>query len=71
MLFLFLQHFALASLMHCTILPSAHSCAFTIDHAEPGLDEPIEQAQAEDLTNLALDQGKPGVMTPCNDTGYD
>jgi hypothetical protein len=28
---------------------------FTIDHAEPEFEEPMEQAQDEDLTNLALD----------------
>jgi hypothetical protein len=31
---------------------------------EPGLEEPTEQAQAEDLTNLALIQGKPRYILP-------
>jgi hypothetical protein len=35
-----------------------------LDHTELGLEEPTEQAQAEDLTNLALDQGKPQCITP-------
>jgi hypothetical protein len=46
-------------LMHYITLLLAHSCAFVIDHAESEFDEPMEQAQVEDLTNLALDQGKP------------
>jgi hypothetical protein len=29
-----------------------------LDHTEPELEEMMEQAQAEDLINLALDQGK-------------
>jgi hypothetical protein len=37
----------------------AHICSFTIDHVEPKLEEPMEQAQAEELTNLPLDQGNP------------
>jgi hypothetical protein len=37
----------------------AHSCAFAIDHMEPEFEELTKQAQAEDLTNLALNQGKP------------
>jgi hypothetical protein len=45
-------------LMHGTILLSAHSCAFVIDHTEPELEEPTEQAQVDAITNLALDQGK-------------
>jgi hypothetical protein len=32
---------------------------FTIDHAELELEEPTEQAQVEDFTNLDLNQGKP------------
>jgi hypothetical protein len=30
-----------------------------LDHVESELEEPMEQAQAEDLANLVLDQGKP------------
>jgi hypothetical protein len=45
--------------MHCTISISAHVYSYALDHAEPELEEPMQQAQAEDLTNLALDQGKP------------
>jgi hypothetical protein len=40
--------------MHCIILFLAHSCSCTLDHVEPELDVQAEQAQAEDLTNLAL-----------------
>jgi hypothetical protein len=58
-LLLFLHHFALAYLIHCTMLLSAHVCSYTLDHAESKLEEPMEQAQGEDPANLALDQGKP------------
>jgi hypothetical protein len=32
---------------------------FVIDHAELELEEPTEQAQVEDFTNLDLNKGKP------------
>jgi hypothetical protein len=53
------HHFVLASLMHCTILLLANICSYMLDHIESELEEPTEQAQTEDPTNLALDQGKP------------
>jgi hypothetical protein len=31
---------------------------YMLDYAEPKLEEPMEQVQAEDFTNLALSQGK-------------
>jgi hypothetical protein len=37
----------------------AHIRSYVLDHGEPDLEKPMEQAQAEDLTNLLLDQGKP------------
>jgi hypothetical protein len=58
--------FALKHLMHCTILPFAHIRSFTLGHAEPKFGEPMKQAQAEDLTNLAFDQGKPRCINPCS-----
>jgi hypothetical protein len=51
--------------MHCTILPSAHSCAFVTDHAEPKLEEPTEQAQVKDLTNLAWIKVRLGAFNQC------
>jgi hypothetical protein len=39
-------------------------CSYTLDHVEPELEEPTEQAQVEAITNLALDQGKPGCIPP-------
>jgi hypothetical protein len=51
--------YALKHFMHCTILPLAHICSFTLGHTELEFGEPTEQAQAEDLANLALNQGKP------------
>jgi hypothetical protein len=57
MLFLFL-HLLHLHLMHCTISLLAHVYFYTLDHAKPELEELMEQAQAEEFTNIALDQGK-------------
>jgi hypothetical protein len=46
-------------LMHCTILLSTHSCAFTLDNAEPELEVQAEQAQVEDPTNLVWIKASP------------
>jgi hypothetical protein len=56
-----LLHFPL---MHCTMLLLAHMCSYMLDHTELELEEPMEQAQVEAITNLALDQGKPQCITP-------
>jgi hypothetical protein len=45
--------------MHCTMLFLAHLCSYTLDYAEPEPEEPTEQVQVEDFTNLQWDQGKP------------
>jgi hypothetical protein len=37
-----------------------HTCIFTIDHAERGLEEPPESAPVE-AANFEQDQGKPGA----------
>jgi hypothetical protein len=52
--------------MHCTILLSAHSCAFAMDHTELELKELMEQAQAEDITNLAWIKAIPGAFNQCS-----
>jgi hypothetical protein len=39
-----------------TILLLAYICSYILDHMESKLEEPTEQAQAEDFTNLLLDQ---------------
>jgi hypothetical protein len=44
--------------MYCTILLLAHIISYTLDRAEPEREEPMEQVEVEDLTNLPLDQGK-------------
>jgi hypothetical protein len=54
--------YALKHLMHCTILPLAHIRSFMLGHAELEFLEPTEQAQAEDLANLALNQGSLGSL---------
>jgi hypothetical protein len=46
--------------MHCTIMLLAHIWLIcTLDHAELNFEVQAEQAQVKELTNLALDQGKP------------
>jgi hypothetical protein len=61
-----IESYALKHLIHCTILLPAYSCAFAIDHAEPESEVQAEQAQAENITNLALDQGKPRYINQCS-----
>jgi hypothetical protein len=57
-LFLFCIMIALAPhALHYIAL--AHVCSNALDHVELKHEEPMEQAQAKDLTSLALDQGKP------------
>jgi hypothetical protein len=46
--------------MHCTFW-SRLTYACTLDRDELKLEEPMEQVQAEDFTNLVLDQGKSGA----------
>jgi hypothetical protein len=51
--------------MHCIIWLLAHIRLFyTLDHIELKSGVQAEQAQAEVITNLALDQGKPQCITP-------
>jgi hypothetical protein len=56
------QH--ICPLMRCTMSILAHVYSYMLYHAELELKEPTEQAQAEDLANLALDQGKPRCIQP-------
>jgi hypothetical protein len=47
-------------LMHCIILLLAHIRLFyMLDHVEPEPKVQVEQAQAQVVTNLVLDQGEP------------
>jgi hypothetical protein len=51
--------------MQCIMLTLAHIQPFyALDqvHAEPELEVQAEQGQVEAITNLALDQGKPGAL---------
>jgi hypothetical protein len=50
--------------MNCILCVVSHSYTFMIDHAKPEFEEPMEQAQVEDFTNLELDQGKRQCITP-------
>jgi hypothetical protein len=45
----------------------SHTCIFAIDPVESELEEPTEQAQVEDLTNLAWIKASPMHLTnvPC------
>jgi hypothetical protein len=49
--------FAPHALHHIAL--GSYICLYALDHAESEFEEPTQQTQAEDLTNLALDQGKP------------
>jgi hypothetical protein len=53
--------------MHCTTLLLAHVISYTLDHMEPELEEPMEQAQVEDLTKLAWIKVHPSASNhaPC------
>jgi hypothetical protein len=56
-------------LMHYTIMLLAHIwLIYPLGHVyvEPELEVQAEQAQAEDFTNLDLDQGKPGAFNQCS-----
>jgi hypothetical protein len=52
------MHHITLHLTHYIILLVAHLCSYTLDHAEPELEVEVEQAQTEDLTNLALGSRK-------------
>jgi hypothetical protein len=52
------HHIGLAYLSHCIIWLLTHVCSYVLDHVVSKFEEPTEQVQVEDLTNLALDQGK-------------
>jgi hypothetical protein len=62
-LILIKPHIALCThaLHYCLCLILVH---FAIDHIELELEEPTEQAQVEDFTNLALNQVKPRCIPP-------
>jgi hypothetical protein len=47
--------------MHRIMLLLAHMCSYTLDHAEPELEE---QAPAEEVTNSELTEGKPRCIPP-------
>jgi hypothetical protein len=47
--------------MHRIMLLLARMCLYTLDHAKPELEEPTEQAQAEEATNTELTKGKSGA----------
>jgi hypothetical protein len=53
-----MQHLALCT--PCIALVNyGHLLHIRLDHTEPGFEEPTEQPQVEDFTNLELDQGMP------------
>jgi hypothetical protein len=47
-------------------LPHIALGSYMLDHTKAELEEPTEQAQVEEFTNLALDQGKPRCINPCS-----
>jgi hypothetical protein len=58
-----MHHIALA-LNALPLLPLAHVYSYKLDHVEPEFKEPTVQAQAEDFTNIVLNQGKPWCIPP-------
>jgi hypothetical protein len=60
---LIMHHIALCipyiALVHC-----GHLLHMRVDHVEPKSEFQVEQDQAKDFTNLALDQGKPQFTKP-------
>jgi hypothetical protein len=58
MLLLFHASFCTVHLMHCTMLYLAHLYSYTLDNIELELEEPTEQAQAEETANTKPTEGK-------------
>jgi hypothetical protein len=50
--------------MHRIMFLLAHICSYTLDHMEPKLEEPTEQAEAEEATNTELTEGRPRCIPP-------
>jgi hypothetical protein len=59
------MHHILLHLTLCIIFFLAHLCSYILDHTKPELEVRMEQAQADDLTNLDLDHGKLRCIKPC------
>jgi hypothetical protein len=54
----------LAYLLHFIIFLLAHIYSYALDHTKPEFEELTEQAQAKNLANSSLDQGKPWCISP-------
>jgi hypothetical protein len=65
LLLIVLHHFALAYLMNCDILLSAHICSYMLGHAEPKLEETMKQAKVEEFTNLVWIKASPDTSNQC------
>jgi hypothetical protein len=48
------MHHGALNLMHCTICLLAHVCSYALDHVVLEFEEPTEQAQFEEFTNLEI-----------------
>jgi hypothetical protein len=46
-------------IMHCIMWHFAHTCSYTLDPAEPKVEELTELAPAEETANTKLSEGKP------------
>jgi hypothetical protein len=53
-----MHHIALHPI-NCAFVSISYLCIVVIDLTELELEEPTEQVQVEDFTNLDLNQGKP------------
>jgi hypothetical protein len=54
--------FALAYILHCIVSLLAHICSYTLDHTESELEEPMEQAQVKEFTNLVCIKASPSAF---------
>jgi hypothetical protein len=63
-LLLFYVSYRTLHIMHCTMLCSAHLYLYTLDPADPKLEEPTELAPAEESANTELTEDKPQCIPP-------
>jgi hypothetical protein len=59
--------FDLKYFLHYIIMLSAHAFAYSLGHTEPEFEEPTEQVQVEESSNLVWIKASPGVSIndPC------
>jgi hypothetical protein len=65
MLLMFCIIIDLAPHVLCHVALSSYMTFYTLDHVEPESGVQAEQTQDEAISNLVLDQGKPGAFHQC------